>query len=78
MFFLFFLFPFYPRYLARLSITVIRNVDDGRKEWKENTFNSHTLALKKVTKVRTESKKENMLKIFIDESRHIFVEWYNL
>lgn len=71
MFFLFFLFPFYPRYLARLSITVIRNVDDGMKEWKENTFNSHTLALKKVTK---ESKKENMLKIFIDESRHIFVE----
>lgn len=48
------------------------------KEWKENTFNSHTLALKKVTKVRTESKKENMLKIFIDESRHIFVEQYNL
>lgn len=71
MFFLFFLFPFYPRYLARLSITVIRNVDDGRKEWKENTFNSHTLVLKKVTK---ESKKENMLKIFINESRHIFVE----
>lgn len=77
MFFLFFSFSFLSS-LARLSITVIRNVDDGRKEWKENTFNSHTLALKKVTKVRTESKKENMLKIFIDESRHIFVEWYNL